>query len=263
MMEKQEFLEAGWLESYALGLTTPSEKEMVTDMLGRYPELQVELEQIEHLLECYAAANAIAPAPYLRERLLALFRQGSGAESVRPPATVRWRGWLAAALMVLAASLGLNFWLANRYRTAQQTVARLEAQNTSIAENLRVQQAAFSTGQQEIALLKNPAVRHVELAAAVPGTPAQAHVYWDTRTQAVYLSDLQLPHVPSGRQYQLWAIGKTGKPTDAGVFNPGEGLIRAKNVGEATAFAISLEAAGGSTTAAGPKGTIYAMGKVG
>ena len=145
----------------------------------------------------------------------------------------------------------------------RQTIARLEAENTGVAANLRVQQAAFSRQQRELALLRSPSVRRVQLAAAVAGTPATARVYWDTRTQAVYLTDLNLPPAPAGQQYQLWAIGRNGRPVDAGVFDPATGLIRGKNIGEATAFAISLEAAGGSTTAAGPKGTIYALGPVG
>ena len=59
-----------------------------------------------------------------------------------------------------------------------------------------------------------------------------------------------LPSVPEGMQYQLWAI-IDGKPVDAGMISTEKGIYhiqKMKSFGRAEAFAITLEKAGGSPT---------------
>jgi hypothetical protein len=68
----------------------------------------------------------------------------------------------------------------------------------------------------------------------------------------VYLSSVKLPVAPEGKQYQLWAI-VDGKPVDAGLLDNPETFEKMKSLGNAQAFAISLEAKGGSTTEADQK----------
>ena len=53
-----------------------------------------------------------------------------------------------------------------------------------------------------------------------------------------------------------------GKPVDAGMIDGTDNILKMKSLTNAVAFAISLENTGGSTTEAGPKGTIYVMGAV-
>jgi anti-sigma-K factor RskA len=54
--------------------------------------------------------------------------------------------------------------------------------------------------------------------------------------------------VPTGKQYQLWAI-VDGKPVDAGMIATKKGIYhiqKMKSFGSVQAFAITLEKAGGS-----------------
>jgi len=68
----------------------------------------------------------------------------------------------------------------------------------------------------------------------------------------VYLDVQQLPSLPAGKQYQLWALDK-GKPVDAGVLAAntaaGDSIQQMKNIASAQAFAMTVEPTGGS---AGP-----------
>jgi anti-sigma-K factor RskA len=70
----------------------------------------------------------------------------------------------------------------------------------------------------------------------------------------------KLPMPPSDKQYQLWAL-KDGKPYDAGVFDmTGDMHMMPVKIGEADAFAVTLEKKGGSPT---PTLTqLYMMGKI-
>jgi anti-sigma-K factor RskA len=92
------------------------------------------------------------------------------------------------------------------------------------------------------------------LPVVLKGTPhapdALAKIYWMKTTGDVYVDPSNLPAVPSGKQYQLWAI-VDGKPVDAGMISTQKGIYhiqKMKSFGRAEAFAITLEKAGGSPT---------------
>ena len=92
------------------------------------------------------------------------------------------------------------------------------------------------------------------LPVVLKGTPhapdALAKIYWMKTTGDVYVDPSNLPGVPSGKQYQLWAI-VDGKPVDAGMISTEKGIYhiqKMKSFGRAEAFAITLEKAGGSPT---------------
>ncbi len=88
-------------------------------------------------------------------------------------------------------------------------------------------------------------------------------VYWDTTTHDVFLLVNNLPKPASGKQYQVWAL-LNNQPIDLGLIDndyfvkQNRLLIKAKNVQQAEAFAITLEDTGGNPT---PKGKIYVVGK--
>ena len=92
------------------------------------------------------------------------------------------------------------------------------------------------------------------LPVVLKGTPhapdALAKIYWMKTTGDVYVDPSNLPGIPSGKQYQLWAI-VDGKPVDAGMISTEKGIYhiqKMKSFGRAEAFAITLEKAGGSPT---------------
>ena len=84
--------------------------------------------------------------------------------------------------------------------------------------------------------------------AGVPGKEGNlATVYWNPKTNEVYLLNNSLVKTPQGKQYQLWAI-IDGKPVDAGVISNCDGVCKMKNISNAQAFAVTLEQEGGSPT---------------
>jgi anti-sigma-K factor RskA len=95
------------------------------------------------------------------------------------------------------------------------------------------------------------------------GTPTHSDskltIYWQSNSQTVLASIENLPEAPKGQQYQLWAIGSKG-PVDAGVLSDStKGFQQMKAIGDAAAFAVTLEKEGGSPT---PNlEAMYAIGK--
>lgn len=120
-----------------------------------------------------------------------------------------------------------------------------EEKNTIIAalEHERVYSKA------EIAMFRNPEVKTVFL-KSTNNKPEKslAIVCWDTKTKQTLVAVEDLPKVPQGKQYQLWAI-VDGKPANMGMIpldSVESGFFAVKTVDQPQAFAITLENKGGS-----------------
>jgi anti-sigma-K factor RskA len=135
----------------------------------------------------------------------------------------------------------------------QETQMReMELRLDSLAE-------ANSITQNELAILKKPQMKAIELKGMEPAPDAKAMVYANTTSGEVYLELVNLPAAPEGMQYQFWGI-VDGKPVDAGMIELNAdtaGMHAMKPVPNAVAYAISLEKKGGSPQ---PEGKIYVMG---
>ncbi len=279
-MDVQAYIASGILESHVLGLTTVAEAVEVEQLARQYPEIQAELTSLSAALEEYALAFEQEPPASLRQQVLGALEELSGNESAtgdllqeeaggkeipltsgaplgihRSP---RFTWWVAASWGLLVLSLLGNLLLYSRWRSTEDRLVLAENQNSTLARRADVQQARFN---EELAFLQNPATRKIDLKGTPEAPNARATVFWNATDQTVYLASNHLHAPPAGKQYQLWAI-VGGKPVDAGVFDVQTGLARLKDMAGAQAFAISLEATGGSTTEAGPKGPVVLMGGV-
>ncbi len=229
-MIKTEFISSGLLELYALGIASPEEKVMVEEYLQKFPELRQELNEIESSLEDYAQANAIQPDAFLKEKLLnKIASQAIEKEKPLLHATPVVKNvyripffykLIAAAIVIfLIESIILTYSFYNKYK------------NTS----KELQLAQVKMEQQE---KDNKAMT----------ADALAKIFWMKNTGQVYVDPTNLPEVPTGKQYQLWAI-VDGKPVDAGMIATKKGIYhiqKMKSFGSVQAFAITLEKAGGS-----------------
>jgi anti-sigma-K factor RskA len=111
----------------------------------------------------------------------------------------------------------------------------------------------LASTQEQLHVLRSPQeYKMVALAGTPTHREARARVLYSAKEHRVYLDVQQLPALPAGKQYQLWALDK-GKPVDAGVLAAttaaGDSLQQMKDIASAQAFAMTVEPVGGS---AGP-----------
>ncbi len=176
----------------------------------------------------------------------------------RTPAPQRSIFKMAASWVLLALSIAGNIWFFTNWKDSEEKLVTLETQNQVLAQQGKALKASY---QEEVAILQNHDFKVIILAGQPASPTAKALIYFDKNKKEVYLSAMKLPKAPTGKQYQLWAI-IDGKPVDAGLIEGTSNILKMKSMTNAVAFAISLENTGGSTTEAGPKGTIYVMGAV-
>lgn len=92
---------------------------------------------------------------------------------------------------------------------------------------------------------KDPSFYKVLLSGTLNDTAARATVYWNSSTQDLYLDANKLQPAGNGKQLELWAI-QNGKFVPLGTFDPPlDELKQMKGISGASAFAVTIETAGG------------------
>jgi anti-sigma-K factor RskA len=217
----------------------------------------------DQALEALATACATAPPPELRARVLGAARaEAASAAAVR--AARRWRLVGAAAAVV---ALGLAGLLANVSQLAgvrARQIEELSASNAALAARLDIQagelaavRAAVESQAGVLRIVTSPRTLVASLGPQ-PGVKGSGRMVVDATSGEAALLVAGLDPAPPGKTYELWAVRGTRPPEPAGLFAMGVGGWAATRmpvltaVGEITAFAVSLEPAGGSAAPTGP-----------
>ncbi|RSK44516.1 anti-sigma factor [Hymenobacter perfusus] len=287
-MNIQDYIESGILEEYALGVLSEAERAEVERIAREHPDVARELKQVIGGLDVYAEAHAVTPPDGMRERVLAGWQQAIRAtaeqektiqtadapvasprmvvspvsEPVAAPAQQeavvrqlpaaeapgRIRLMIAASVALLMLSALGNYLL---YSRLKETEANLQVAQTEQSRYAATQKAALNERDQQLSVLRNEAFRPVELKGTPKAPEALARVYYNTQTKAVFVDVRNLPALPEGKQYQLWALDN-GKPVDAGVLASataaGDSIQQMKDIASAQAFAVTVEDAGGAAS---------------
>ena len=112
-------------------------------------------------------------------------------------------------------------------------------------------------------LFKNPSSKIVSLSGSEMAKAAGAFLLYDPSTKKAWLYAFNLPALPNGKVYQLWAIDD--KPVSAGIFGLDTGQkarMLIKNLAEFSRmkkFAVTVEPDGGRPE---PTGAIYLIGHI-
>ena len=251
-MNAQELIASGLLEAYVLGEGTQEERALVERMAATDAVVKAEIDAIEQGLEDHARTIAVEPPVRVRAAVLNAIGQSNGKTIPLGPAK---KGapmpWLAAASVaaLLISALG-NIMLYRELHNVRDRLANLENERTVLAQELKVQQTSLQESQNELAVVLDPHKRVVPLAAQAIAPDASVRIYWDTSTHDVFVDVMSLPPAPPGKQYQLWAQ-VDGVMVDAGLFANNADASRIqlmKNTPTATAFGVTLENEGGTTT---------------
>ena len=202
-----------------------------------------------------ATAPAAKPSAALRDRVVAAAEREPRRTSSRPSAA--WRvatGVLAAACVVFMVTT-VMMWTQVKKLTGEQTAmrARLDSVEGQLAQ--ATSSVAFLTGSGTDCFdFKGTGQGDSTMVARACFNPGNG--------EAVVMLD----HVtaPAGKDFELWVL-RGSVPVSLGLVRAdaaGHAVVQVSalaNSGAVTAFAVSLEAAGGST-GAGPTGPVVSVG---
>lgn len=212
------------MAGYALGDLDSEEAEALNRLLSEHPELAKELSGYQETLNLlpYTLRQENPPAR-LEEAIFATIQADSAAvvvSSLSGSSRHRWVGWGMGGVIAAAVLLLLGY----TSRQLQQQVAI----NQHLQQQLRDTQAQMQHLQQEVqttrvmmSALQEP--RSLVYALEGTGSAQDASGYLVTvpgHRQMVLLTH-NLPSLPSGKVYRVWAIdGTSPKPLYCGQFTP-------------------------------------------
>lgn len=257
-MDVKKYIASGILENYVLGLTSDSETQEVEQNLLQYPELKAELNQIEDALAIYAQSKAIPMPEGLSAQIIQSIDDSSSpiSDTTTPEKTQvdKSNGInplnMLLGLALAGALLGSYFLNSQKQdlqnQLTQSQTEKQELNDTFVTAQLECQEkdGTIQQLQEQIAVFKNPAYRPIILKGTDKAPSSEAIVYFNSKDNKSYFDIGNLPSAPSDKDYQLWAI-VGGVPTDMGIVDLSNGFIVVEHIGDAQAFAVTLEARDG------------------
>ena len=169
---------------------------------------------------------------------------------------------MAASIVFFLLSLAVNFYLMNKLSEARKEIAALSDQRKLMVQEFETVSRRLTNASKDMEIMRNRNYKVVDMQGMEKSPGSNVITYWNPENKKVYVSVMDLPVPPAGKQYQLWALSN-GKPVDAGVMDvdpSDKSLHEMKSMEDAQAFAITLEPKGGSVNPTMDQ--MYVMGKV-
>ncbi|MBC5842763.1 anti-sigma factor [Flavobacterium sp. F-380] len=261
-METKEYIESGILELYVYGLLSESENEEVALKAKDSPEINSEIVAIEKsivsLSSSFSPFLSVSNYEKIREKLELKY-----AKVIPLEPKTNWGqyvGWAAAVLLLV----GIGFQYTQLDQTNTQVV-NATAEKAKIEQQLNLLELAKKQTETTLAVVRDTNNTVVELGGQAVAPTSSAKVYWNKNTEVVYVDAAGLPEPPKGMVYQVWALKLNPlTPTSIGLLDKFDSntqrMFAVSNTGDAEAFGITLEPAGGSLSPTMEQ--LYTLGKV-
>ncbi|MDG2433164.1 anti-sigma factor [Flavobacterium sp.] len=261
-METKEYIESGILELFVYGLLTESENEEVALKAKESSEIRSEIVAIEKsivsLSSSFSPFLSAANFDKIREKLELKY---SKVIPLQPKTNWgQYVGWAAAIVLLV----GIGF----QYNQLDQTTTQVANSNTEkvkLEQELNTLTLQNKAAETSLAIIRDVNNTVVALGGQAVAPESSAKVYWNKETQVVYVDAAGLPEPPKGMVYQVWALKLNPlTPTSIGLLDKFDSntqrMFAVSNTGDAEAFGITLEPAGGSLSPTMEQ--LYTLGKV-
>ena len=260
-MTNKEYIESGILELYIAGALSEEENEAVYQKLLENPDILNEVLKIEAaIIKLTAAAR-----PSDSKHIFTAVKETLGLSKIEPkviplpgkPKTnwFAYTGWAASVLLA-----GGLIWLLNQNSALQSEMNTVETEinkqlidNQLLEEQISRANASLEEANKLLSVIRDKDIIAVPLAGQAVYPEAYAKVYWDKKTNNIYLDAQGLPEPPRGKVYQVWSLTLSPlTPTSLGTIDnfatDDNKVFTISNANASEAFGITLEPAGGSET---------------
>ena len=197
---------------YTLDLLNPQERQWVEQQVTSSPELAAELAELQATVGAIAyAAPPLPVAADLKDRLFQRLSQPAERSVTVAPA---WRDRPPARLPTARVrTRNYPLWLPLGGAIAALALVALGVENDRLRQSAKNNSAVIETLQQADAIVHT--LRGTEKAATASG-----HLVVSPRQNSIAILAQDLPQLPSGQVYRLWAMPQNAtKPTYCGQFN--------------------------------------------
>ncbi len=268
-MKIEDYIASGILESYVLGELSVEEQEKVLTMAKQHPEIKAEIEKVEIGFEVLAQKASIKPDVKLKDSIwqnlegedksVISFNKPNNADKSSKINYFKYAAAAAVMIAIITSYLAYNYY--QKWQDTASQLSVISARQAQVAADYQQVTSKLGEIEKDLDIINNAAFDRITLQGTDNVPTAQSTVYWNQKTNELFLNIQALSDITTEFQFQLWAI-VDGKPVDAGIipvdFN---GLIPMKRIQGAQAFAITVEKLGGSKTPS--LSTMQVYGEVG
>lgn len=262
-MDTKNYIDSGNLELYVYGLLSESENIEVATMAKEHSEVNDEIILIEKAI--IALSSNFSPfhsvVNYEKIKAKLELKHAKVIEINPNKSKYTYIGWAASLLFLLG--IGYQYQKLNETNN-QVVVINSEKENLAKAvDSLALKNKTIATSLAIIRDVKNTVV---SLGGQSVSPTSSAKIYWNKKTQVVYVDASGLPKPPKGMVYQVWALKLAPilTPTSIGLLKDFDAndqkLFAVSDTNYAEAFGITLEPEGGSLSPTMEQ--LYTLGKV-
>ena len=262
-MENKEYLESGILELYVYGLLSESENDEVTAMSNKNPEIKAEIVSIEKaILNLSSSFSPFISHSQFEKIKSQLELKHSRVVTMKPRSNAAsYLGWAASIVLLL----GVGYQYSKVNETKNQVVT-IEKEKSKLQETVVGLETKNKATETVLNVVRDENNTVIALGGQAVAPTAKAKIYWNQKTEEVYVDASGLPEPPEGKVYQIWSLKLLPQltPTSIGLltdFQANESkLFAVDKTNGAEAFGITLEPAGGSASPTMEQ--LYTLGKV-
>lgn len=261
-MENKEYIESGILELYVYGLLSETESEEVAAMAKNNPEINAEIIAIEKAIVSLSSSFAPFHSVENYEKIKAKLELNPTKVIEMEPSRnwAQYIGWAAAILLLVG--IGYQY---NELEQTNNQVVNATTEKIKMEQELNQLELKNKASETSLAIIRDTKNTVVPLGGQAVAPESSAKVYWNKETQVVYVDAAGLPEPPKGMVYQVWALKLNPlTPTSIGLLDDfdknDQRMFAVNSTGDAEAFGITLEPAGGSLTPTMEQ--LYTLGKV-
>lgn len=262
-MDTTQYTESGILKLYVYGLLSDSENMEISQLAKENEEIAAEIISIEKaVVNLCTSFSPFLSADNFEKIKAKLDLNYSNVVPMKPQNN--WKqsiGWAAAVVLLL----GVAYQYTQLNKTQNQ-IATVEKEKTNLKDsivNLKLKNDQTLTALTVVRDTKNTVIN---LGGQAISPKSNAKIYWNKETETVYVDASGLPEPPKGMVYQIWSLKLLPQltPTSIGLLSDfsanKEKIFAVKTTGDAEAFGITLEPAGGSKSPTMEQ--LYTLGKV-
>ena len=262
-MDTKQYIESGMLELYVYGLLSETDNSEVSQMAKDHPEIQDEIISIEKaIVNLSTSFSPFLSADNFEKIKAKLDLKYPKVVEMKPQNNwSQYVGWAAAVTLLLG--IGYQY---TQLSETQNQVATVEKEKANLQDTLVNLKLKNNQTLTALAVVRDTKNTVINLGGQAVSPKSYAKIYWNKQTEMVYVDASGLPEPPEGMVYQIWSLKLEPQltPTSIGLLSDfssnNEKLFAVEKTGDAEAFGITLEPAGGSKSPTMEQ--LYTLGKV-
>lgn len=243
-MDKKYILENEILHQYMLGDLNESEQKQIEDALNTYPELKLELDQIESNFEIIAFENSISPPEIVKNRLLENIAKDKSIKTLASAHNKKYYMGIAASIIFLFIT-SYSIYLFKQLNETKNQLQLVEEQNSDLKNNMDSLNDKLQNTNKWYTAINDPETKKYILKGNAIMPNATVVGYVNSKKKMVIVNTSELPKLDALHDYQMWADVE-GEMIDMGIIDKNEEMLAMNYIDDAASLNITIEPKGGN-----------------